>query len=153
MEMPDGIPKTFHVLVLVHTFRTICMCSKIDDIMQTSQKLWSFTGSTFAQVMACCLMAPSHYLNQCWLIINEVFRHSTGGNVIANAVDTLIHHPGNKVLIGSPYSYTCVSWHGRTSDMLTALLRMKYNKMYICFQLFYVPSYIITFCSPQMTLL
>ena len=24
--------------------------------------------STLAQVMACCLMAPSHYLNQCWLI-------------------------------------------------------------------------------------
>ena len=30
------------------------------------------SGSALAQVMACCLMAPSHYLNQCWLIINEV---------------------------------------------------------------------------------
>ena len=30
------------------------------------------TGSTLAQVMACCLMAPSHYLNQCWFIIGEV---------------------------------------------------------------------------------
>ena len=29
-------------------------------------------GSTLAQVMACCLMAPSHYLNQCWLTISEV---------------------------------------------------------------------------------
>ena len=29
------------------------------------------TMSTLAQVMACCLMAPSHYLNQCGLIINE----------------------------------------------------------------------------------
>ena len=26
------------------------------------------SGSTLAQVMACCLTAPSHYLNQCWLI-------------------------------------------------------------------------------------
>ena len=34
------------------------------------------SGSTLAQVMACCLTAPSHYLNQCWLIINEVQRHS-----------------------------------------------------------------------------
>ena len=25
--------------------------------------------STLVQVMACCLMAPSHHLNQCWLII------------------------------------------------------------------------------------
>ena len=30
------------------------------------------TGSTMAQVMACCLTAPSHYLNQHWLIISEV---------------------------------------------------------------------------------
>ena len=28
--------------------------------------------STSAQVMACCLTAPSHYLNQCWLIISKV---------------------------------------------------------------------------------
>ena len=32
------------------------------------------SGSTLAQVMACCLMAPSHYLNQCWLI-SKVWWH------------------------------------------------------------------------------
>ena len=36
---------------------------------------WQKTGSTLAQVKACCLMAPSHYLNQCWLIISEVQWH------------------------------------------------------------------------------
>ena len=34
------------------------------------------SGSTLFLVMACCLTAPSHYLNQCWLIISEVQRHS-----------------------------------------------------------------------------
>ena len=34
------------------------------------------SGSTLAQVMACCLTAPSHYLNQCWLIIGKVQWHS-----------------------------------------------------------------------------
>ena len=34
------------------------------------------SGSTLTQVMACCLTAPSHYLNQCWLIISEVNWHS-----------------------------------------------------------------------------
>ena len=29
------------------------------------------TGSTLAHIMACCLMAPSRYLNQCWLIIRK----------------------------------------------------------------------------------
>ena len=34
------------------------------------------SGSTLVQVMASCLTAPSHYLNQCWLIISEVQWHS-----------------------------------------------------------------------------
>ena len=34
------------------------------------------SGSTLAQVMACCLTALSHYLNQCWLIISEVLCNS-----------------------------------------------------------------------------
>ena len=30
--------------------------------------------------MACCLTAPGHYLNQCWLIISKVEWHSSKGN-------------------------------------------------------------------------
>ena len=33
---------------------------------------WQGSRSTLVQVMACCLSAPSHYLNQCWLIITKV---------------------------------------------------------------------------------
>ena len=36
--------------------------------------------STLAQVMACCLMASSHYQSQCWLAIGEVLWHSPEGN-------------------------------------------------------------------------
>ena len=36
--------------------------------------------STLVQVMACCLTAPSHYLNQCWLIITKVQWCSSKGN-------------------------------------------------------------------------
>ena len=34
---------------------------------------WS--GPTLAQIMACCLMLPSHYLNWCWFIIKGVLWH------------------------------------------------------------------------------
>ena len=35
--------------------------------------IWQYrSGSTLAQVMAWCRTAPSHYLNQCWLIISKV---------------------------------------------------------------------------------
>ena len=40
------------------------------------------TGSTLAQVMACCLTAPIHYLNQCWLSISKVLCHSSEGIMI-----------------------------------------------------------------------
>ena len=40
---------------------------------------WQKLGSTLAQVEVCCLTAPSHYLNQCWLIISKVEWHSSKG--------------------------------------------------------------------------
>ena len=36
--------------------------------------------STLVQVMACCLTAPSHYLNQCSLITSKVQSHSSGNH-------------------------------------------------------------------------
>ena len=42
---------------------------------------WHRSGSTLAQVMACCLMAPSHYLSQCWFIIIDVLWHSSVSQV------------------------------------------------------------------------
>ena len=32
---------------------------------------WHRFGSTLGQVMACCLTAPIHYQNQCWLMISS----------------------------------------------------------------------------------
>ena len=46
-----------------------------------SDALWPHrSGSTLDQVIAWCLRAPSHYLNQCWLIISEVLWHTPEGN-------------------------------------------------------------------------
>ena len=50
--------KQFHGM----TFHTV-------DNITHSAAIWRHkSGSTLAQVMACFLVAPSHYLNQCWLI-------------------------------------------------------------------------------------
>ena len=42
-------------------------------------------GQHLVQVMACCLTAPSYYLNQCWLIISEVRWHSYQGDFTRDA--------------------------------------------------------------------
>ena len=46
---------------------------KMFNSLWPSDAIWrQRSGSILAQVMACCLTAPSHYLNQCWLIISKV---------------------------------------------------------------------------------
>ena len=43
------------------------------NLLRPSDAIWQqITGLTLAQVMASCLTAPSHYLNQWWLIISKV---------------------------------------------------------------------------------
>ena len=47
------------------------------DSWWPSDVIWrQGSRSTLAQVMAWCRQAPSHYLNQCWLMISEVLWHS-----------------------------------------------------------------------------
>ena len=61
----------------VHITENVYQCHKWlyfqFNFLWPSDTIWQQTsGSTLAQVMAWCLTAPSHYLNQCWLIISEV---------------------------------------------------------------------------------
>ena len=55
----------------------------VDDLclfnsLRPSDAIWrQWSWTTLAQVMACSLTAPSHYLNQCWLIIRGVLWHSS----------------------------------------------------------------------------
>ena len=38
------------------------------------------------QVMACCLRAPSHYLNQCWLFMTEIINRKKSWKLNQNAI-------------------------------------------------------------------
>ena len=54
-----------------------------------SDAIWHWRSwSTLAQVMACCLTEPSHYLNQCWLIISKVLWHSSEDIIIRRFEDS-----------------------------------------------------------------
>ena len=47
-----------------------------------------WTWSILIQVMACCLMAPSNYLNQCRITISMVMCHPFTGNNTQNAYES-----------------------------------------------------------------
>ena len=53
------------LVTLTHEVRALHICQ--------------WTGSSLLQIMACCLTAPSHYLNQCWLSVNWVIIASDNG--------------------------------------------------------------------------
>ena len=61
----------------------LCHCLDLSCInsLWPRDAIWrQGSRSTLVQVMACCLMAPSQYLNQCWLIITKVQWCSSEGN-------------------------------------------------------------------------
>ena len=74
----------FHLWVLSGHQQCETMCDWVNTLWP-SDAIWRHrSGSTLAQVMACCLTAPSHYLDQCWLNNSAVHQHSSEGNFTRN---------------------------------------------------------------------
>ena len=80
-----------------------CHCGFGDNIW--CRRSWL----TMVQVMVCYLTAPSHYLNQCWLIINLILWHSFQGNVYLNTPD-VNHHVAFELFT---FEITATSLKGR----------------------------------------
>ena len=60
-----------HAQTLPQTYRVFF------NSLRPSDAIWRHrSGSSLAQVLACCLAAPSHYLNQYWLIISKSQQNS-----------------------------------------------------------------------------
>ena len=73
-----------------------------------SDTIWPHGSvSTLAQVMACCLMAPNHYLNQHWLMMNGVLWHMPTGNFTENDPDINSQHEfkNTRQIISTPHIF------------------------------------------------
>ena len=102
--------------LLFPTF-TICMESLYRfyfNSLWSGVAIWRHrSGSTLAQVMACCLKAPSYYLNQCWFLISEILWHSPGSNFTLNAQAVILYNEFEN----STFKITAISI--RAKKMLT----------------------------------
>ena len=83
-NQPPQVPPCFNVFYFMWSVLAFNSLRPSDAIWRQ----WSWT--TLAQVMACCLTAPSHYLNQCWLIIRGVLWHTSESSFagIAQGIDS-----------------------------------------------------------------
>ena len=61
------------------------LCYIVNSLWPGDAIWWQWSGSTLVKVMACYLIAPSHDLNQCWLIIKSVLWHSPESSLTRNA--------------------------------------------------------------------
>ena len=74
LQYPGGKTNKFQELMFLWRYL------KIDSLGPRDAIGRHISGSTLAQVMACCLPAPSLYPNQCWLITSKVQWHTFVGN-------------------------------------------------------------------------
>ena len=73
-------PLDWYIIIVVHS-------------LWPNDAIWQLkSGLTLAQVVACCLTAPSHYLNQYWLLIREVLWHSPGRNFTVSVQATILYN-------------------------------------------------------------
>ena len=70
--------------LILSEYFAFCIKRFIYSLWSRDAIWWHGSRSTWARGMACWLMAPSHYVNQCWLLISEVLWHSHGANFAAN---------------------------------------------------------------------
>ena len=73
-------PSGYHVWYIICCVKLWLYCLSqqrhVINSLWPSDTIWRYvSGSKLTQAMACCLTAPSHYLNQCWLIISMVQWH------------------------------------------------------------------------------
>ena len=95
------------------------------DLLWPSDALWwHISGSTLAQVMACCLTTPSHYRNQCWPIIGVGLWHSLVIRFLGSVQDINL---GDKIK-NTLFKITATSPRGQWDTLdLPILLRRKRN--------------------------
>ena len=94
----DNTPSASKVLGL-NIYILVIKTDNISSFASSRSVLWTLcnllmphciiyrSGSTLARAKACCPVAPSHYLNQCWLIVNWVWGYSSDSTLTENYQD------------------------------------------------------------------
>ena len=83
LESALGLPNThmWRGCIKIHEEIDFYSMPHINSLWHSDAIWGQRSGSILDQVMACRLMARSHYLNQCWLL-SKVPWHSSEGNIM-----------------------------------------------------------------------
>ena len=136
------------ILYLTNVIWLWCKLLNLNSLWPSDPMWRPCSGLTLAQVMACCLTAPSHYLNQCWLIVREIQWHSSDLRAISWEIPSHRGHwwrwlqPTSSIITDAKsvysnlYNFAMQGWHrlNRGADIITGLSRRhpcRFSKGYI----------------------
>ena len=110
-------------------YKDVVMQKCLKSLWPNDAILQHRSGSTLAQVMAFCLMAPSHYLNKCWLIISEVHWHLSEGNF--SRYTSAINNASELESHLSKISFKSPRWQG-VNSFRARFLSFAWGKLRLC---------------------
>ena len=79
-------------------------------------------GSTLAQAMVYCLTVPIHYLNQCWLLVNEVLWHSVENYIAIGALTNIRYSYDFNVNAATTTCFSCDIFSGMKYNIALTVL-------------------------------
>ena len=131
---PTSLGGSIMIYVMMLTWPQCNVCVYLTNTSWPSDAIWCHRfGSTLVQEMASYLMATSHYLNQCWVIIGEIFWHSPGSNFTVS-FQLLLHIRSLKIIL---FTITATSPRGQmgwnytlTIDATSPRGQMSWNQNY-----------------------
>ena len=84
LESALGLPNThmWRGCIEIHEGIDFYSMPHINSLWHSDAIWGQISGSILDQVMACRLMARSHYLNQCWLFLSKIPWHSSEGIIM-----------------------------------------------------------------------
>ena len=91
-SLPEICDKAFLVRHTCMCCMTAIYCNKVLNLLQPSDAIWRHRSrSTLVRVMASCLMAPSHYLHQCWILVSKVLWYLPESNFASSVQDKSLY--------------------------------------------------------------
>ena len=82
--------------------RVLCVFASailFNKLCPTDATWWHRSGSTLAQIMACCLTVQSPFLNQCWFLSVRFRWHSNESNFTVGAPAAILYHELKIILL------------------------------------------------------
>ena len=104
------------------------------DTLWPNDDIWRHRfGSTMAQVIACCLMAPSHYLNQCLILFDNLLWYSPQVNFWENAQGIYHWYELESYLLNIKTTWPCGHWFNKKRYVTH---RVQWRNSYCCVALY-----------------